>query len=49
MSSGIATVKECIHVESNFYVKLIYECNPIDRAEGSKLTSLDMLTDLPVY
>ena len=55
ISSGVATVKECVHVDSNLHVKLSYEGCPIplpgyiDRAEGSKLTSLDMLTDLPVY
>ena len=53
--SGIAIVKECIHIDSNLTVKLSYEgCNIplpsyIARAEGSKLTSLDMLTNLPVY
>ena len=55
ISSGIATVKECIHIDGNLNVKLSYEGSPlplsnyIDRAEGSRLTSLDMLTNLPVY
>ena len=55
ISSGVATVKECVHVDSNLHVKLSYEGCPIplpgyiDRAEGSKLTSLDILTNLPVY
>ena len=54
MSSGVATVKECVHVDSNLYVKLNYASCPIplpgyiDRTEGSKLTSLDMLANLPV-
>ena len=53
--SGIATVKECIHIDDNLNFKLSYEgChiplpNYIDRAEGSRLTSLDMLTNLPVH
>ena len=53
--SGIATVKECIHIDHNFNVKLSYEgCHIppptyIHRAEGSRLTSLDILTNLPVY
>ena len=53
--SGIAIVKESIHTDSNLTVKLSYEgCNiPLSSyialAEGSKLTSLDMLTNLPVY
>ena len=53
--SGIATVKECIHINHNFNVKLSYEGRHIPpptyihRAEGSRLTSLDMLTNLPVY
>ena len=52
---GNATVKECIHVDSNLHVKLSYEGCPIplpgyiDRAKRSKLTSVDMLTNLPVY
>ena len=55
ISSVVATVKECVHVDSNLHVKLSYEGCPIplpgyiDRAKGSKLTSLDMLTNLPVY
>ena len=55
ISSGIATVKECIHIDGDLNVKLSYEGSPlplpnyIDRAEGSRLTSLDMLTNLPVY
>ena len=55
ISSGIATVKECIHIDGKQNVKLSYEGSPIplssyiDRAEGSRLTSLDMLTNLPVY
>ena len=55
ISSGIATVKECIHIDGKLNVKLSYEGSPIplpsyiDRAEGSRLTSLDMLTNLPVY
>ena len=55
INSWVATVKECVHDDSNLHVKLIYEGCPIplpgyiDRAEGSKLSSLDMLTDLPVY
>ena len=55
ISSGIATVKECIHIDGNLNVKLSYEGSPlplpnyIDQAEGSRLTSLDMLTNLPVY
>ena len=57
ISSGVATVKECVHVDSNLHVKLIYEGCPIpllsllgyiDRAEGTKLTSLDMLTNHPL-
>ena len=53
--SGIATIQECIHIDSNLHVKLSYEGCPIplpryiDRAKGSRLTSLDMLTNLPVY
>ena len=53
--SGIATVKECIHIDDNINVKLSYEgChiplpNYIDRAEGSRLTSLNMLSNLPVH
>ena len=55
ISLEVATVKECVHVDSNLHVKLSYEGCPIplpgyiDRAEGSKQTSLDMLTNLPVY
>ena len=54
ISSRITTVNECIHVDHNFHVKLSYVYQIplpeyIDRAEGSKLTSLDLLTNLPVY
>ena len=54
INSEIATVKEWVDVESKFHVKLSYEGSPIplhsyiDRAEGSKLTSLDIITNLPV-
>ena len=50
--SGIATVKECIHVDSNLHVKLSYEGCPIplpgyiDRAKRSNLISLDMFTNI---
>ena len=53
--SGIATVKEYIHIDSSFHIKLSYEGCPIPLpdyiscTEGYKLTSLDMLTNLPVY
>ena len=53
--SGIATIQECIHIDNNLHVKLSFEGCPIplpgyiDRAKGSRLTSLDMLTNLPVY
>ena len=53
--SGIATVKECIHIDSSFHIKLSYEGCPIPLpgyiscAEGCTLTSLDMLRNLPVY
>ena len=48
-------MQECIHVDSNLHFKLSNEGCPIpfpgyiDRAEGSRLNSLDMLTNLPVY
>ena len=53
--SGIATIRECIHIDSSFHIKLSYEGCPIPlsgyvrSAEGCKLTSLDMLTNLQTY
>ena len=55
ISFGIASVKECIQVDSNLNIKLSYEGSPIplpsyiDQAQGARLASLDMLTNLPVY
>ena len=53
--SGIATIRECIHIDSNLHVKLSNEGCPIPlpgfirSAEGCKLTSLDIITNLPAY
>ena len=53
ISFGIASVKECIHVDSNLNIKLRYEGSPIPlpsyiaQAQGTRLASLDMLTNLP--
>ena len=53
--TGIATIRECIHIDSNFHVKPSYEgCHLplpgfIRSAEGCKLSSLDMITNLPAY
>ena len=55
ISFGIASIKECIHVDSNLNIKLSYEGSPIPlpsyiaKAQGARLASLDMLTNLPVY
>ena len=52
---GIAYIKECISVKDSFEVKLSYESMPLSlpnfiaNAEGSKLTSLHMLVNLPNY
>ena len=53
--NGIAYIKECISVNTFFEVKLSYESMPLSlpnfiaNAEGSKLTSLHMLVNLPNY
>ena len=53
--NGIAYIKECISVNTSFEVKLSYESMPLSlpnfiaNAEGSKLTSLHMLVNLPNY
>ena len=52
---GIAYIKECISVKDSFEVKLSYQSMPLSlpnfiaNAEGSKLTSLHMLVNLPNY
>lgn len=53
--SGIAKVQECIHIENELRVKLSLEGLPIPLPEyirivtNCKLTSLDILTNLPNY
>ena len=52
---GIAYIKECIIVRDSFEVKLSYQSMPLSlpnfiaNTEGSKLTSLHMLVNLPNY
>ena len=53
--SGIARVKECIQVDDSFHVELSYDSCPIplpsyiQEGEICKITSLDMLANLPTY
>ena len=55
INSGIAQVKECIHITSDLHVKLSFQSCPIPlpdyiaKSVNSKITSLDMLTNLPNY
>ena len=48
-------VQECVHVTNDLHVVLSFESSPIPlpdyitTAAGCKLTSLDMLTNLPNY
>ena len=55
IQSGIAKVKECINICFPLHVKLIYEGCPVPFPEyissfkGSKITSLDILINLPNY
>ena len=54
MISGIATVKECIHIDSDLHVQLSYEGVPLPLPafickQSGKLHSLDLLTNLPNY
>ena len=55
IDSGIAAIKECIHVDSNLHVKLSYESVPIplptylSKMSSGKLNSLDLLTNLPSF
>ena len=55
IDSGIAVVQECVHVTNDLHVVLSFESSPIplpdyiSTAAGCKLTSLDMLTNLPNY
>ena len=55
IQSGIAQVKECIDISSALHVKLSYEGCPvplpeyISSSKGSKITSLDILINLPNY
>lgn len=55
IDSGIAQVRECIHITSDLHVKLSYQSSPIPlpdyiaKSAASKITSLDMLTNLSNY
>ena len=55
IDAGIARIRECVSIDKTFHVRLIFECSPIplpeyiDRAAGSKLTSLFLLENLPNY
>ena len=55
IDSGIAVVQECVHVTNDLHVVLSFESSPIplpdyiSTAAGCRLTSLDMLTNLPNY
>ena len=55
VDSGIAVIQECVHVTNDLHVILSFESSPIplldyiSTAAGCKLTSLDMLTNLPNY
>ena len=55
IDSGIAVVQVCVHVTNDLHVVLSFESSPIplpdyiSTAAGCKLTSLDMLTNLPNY
>ena len=55
IDSGIAKVKECIYIDNELHVKLSFEGLPIPLPEyitnsaRCKLTSLDMLTNLPHF
>ena len=55
INSGIAQVKECIHITSDLHVKLSFQSSSIPlpdyiaKSANSKITSLDMLTNLPNY
>ena len=48
-------MKECIHITSKLHVKLIFQSSSIPlpdyitKSANSKITSLDMLTNLPNY
>ena len=54
INSGIATIKECIHIDSDLHVQLSYEGVPLPLPayickQSGKLHSLDLLTNLPSY
>ena len=55
IQSGVATVMECINISSDLHVKLSFEGFPIplpnyiSNSKGSKISNLDMLTNLPNY
>ena len=54
INSGIAIVKECIHIDSDLHVQLSYEGVPLPLPvyickQSGKLHSLDLLTNLPSY
>ena len=55
IDSGIAQMRECIHITSDLHVKLSFQSSPIPlpdfiaKSVTSKITSLDMLTNLPNY
>ena len=55
IDSGIAVVQECVHATNDSHVILSFESSPIplpdyiSTAAGCKLTSLDMITNLPNY
>ena len=54
INSGLATVKECIHIDCDLHVQLSYEgvSLPIPGyicKQSGKLHSLDLLTNLPSY
>ena len=55
IQSGVATVMQCINISSDLHVKLSFEGFPIplpiyiSNSKGSKISNLDMLTNLPNY